>query len=64
MTKSHNVAGQSAHSCMTENGLDESKLIMTEKEFEKHKGTFVIKIEGLTANDGTNPVDQGHGWKP
>ena len=43
------------------NGLDESELIMTEEEFEKNEGILVIKIQGLSANDGTSPMDQGFG---
>ena len=56
----HSAAGQSASLLMTVNGLDESELIMTEEEFEKHKGTFVVRIQGLTVNGENKPMDQGN----
>ena len=61
MTTSHSAAGQSAPSCATSSYLQESELVMTEEEFKKDEGSFMIKTHVLPKNGGTGPADQGFG---
>ena len=61
MTASHSAAGQSAPSCATASYLQESELVMTEEEFKKDEGSFMIKTHVLPKNGGTGPADQGFG---
>ena len=61
MTTSHSATGQSTPSCTNASGSYESELSMREEEPKKCEGVFAIKTQGLTANSGTNPMNQGHG---
>ena len=61
MTTSHSAAGMPGPAWITVNGLDKSKFILLDEEFNRHKFIFAMWTQGLTISGGRNPMDKGHG---
>ena len=62
MTTSHSASGVSAPMGITVHGLDDTEFLMTDEDFEKNNGIFILKIQGLTTSGGTDPLDQRFGY--